>query len=246
MSHAQAALRVTREVIGLSPESDATGDARLDVREAGAESRGSDTRERIIEEARALFADKGFDGATIGAIARRVGIAEGTIYRHFESKEDLFISCLMPAVEAFINRHVPEMGKARTVREFIRHSVELHFRFYEEHLDSMNILYAEAPYHPRLMEILGQRIMAGTKALVPSLKAMLSSGGIKNTRNLAAIGVAFDAGVWAIINFGDRFRDLYEKMGLGVDREALIEDMTDQYLYGLIGRPPDAETFRDS
>lgn len=208
----------------------------------GPETRGSETRDRILETARALFAERGFDGATIGAIARLAGIAEGTIYRHFESKEDLFISCLMPALNAFMDRHIPEFDAAGTIQEFIRRSVELHFRFYKEHLDSMNILYAESPYHPRLMDILVERLKARMETMMPSYAQMLSRSGVKIRRNMAAIGIAFDAGVWAIVNFGDRFRDLYEKTGVGVDRETLIQDVADHYLYGLIGRPPEGDT----
>jgi AcrR family transcriptional regulator len=54
-----------------------------------AASRGLRTQERIEQATLALFADKGVDRTTIGDIARAAGIAEGTIYRHFPSKEEL-------------------------------------------------------------------------------------------------------------------------------------------------------------
>ncbi|MGF1631004.1 MAG: TetR/AcrR family transcriptional regulator [Kiloniellaceae bacterium] len=52
-------------------------------------ARGARTQEKIEQETLALFADKGVDRTTIGDIARAAGIAEGTIYRHFASKEEL-------------------------------------------------------------------------------------------------------------------------------------------------------------
>src|SRR5690606_2484428 len=52
-------------------------------------TRGQRTQERIEQETLALFAEKGVDRTTIGDIARAAGIAEGTLYRHFQSKEAL-------------------------------------------------------------------------------------------------------------------------------------------------------------
>ncbi len=54
-----------------------------------AASRGARTQERIEQATLALFAEKGVDRTTIGDIARAAGIAEGTIYRHYPSKEEL-------------------------------------------------------------------------------------------------------------------------------------------------------------
>lgn len=54
-----------------------------------AATRGARTQEKIERVALTLFAEKGVDRTTIGDIARAAGIAEGTIYRHFPSKEEL-------------------------------------------------------------------------------------------------------------------------------------------------------------
>jgi TetR/AcrR family transcriptional regulator, repressor of fatR-cypB operon len=43
----------------------------------------------ILDAALALFAERGFHGAAIPEIAERAGVAAGTIYRHFASKEAL-------------------------------------------------------------------------------------------------------------------------------------------------------------
>jgi AcrR family transcriptional regulator len=47
------------------------------------------TKDRIIQSALKLFSRKGFRGTTIKDIAHEVGVTEGAIYRHFQSKEDL-------------------------------------------------------------------------------------------------------------------------------------------------------------
>ncbi|WP_415177749.1 TetR/AcrR family transcriptional regulator [Parasphingorhabdus sp.] len=52
-------------------------------------------KERVIlEAARAIFVDHGFDGARMQEIARRAGIGEGTIYSYYESKAELMFAVL--------------------------------------------------------------------------------------------------------------------------------------------------------
>ena len=48
------------------------------------------TRERILQAAFELISDKGFAGASTREIAKRAGVAEVTLFRHFTSKENLF------------------------------------------------------------------------------------------------------------------------------------------------------------
>ena len=47
-------------------------------------------RERILRESLRYFARNGFAGTKVADLARGIGIAQGTIYRYFDSKENLF------------------------------------------------------------------------------------------------------------------------------------------------------------
>jgi AcrR family transcriptional regulator len=49
------------------------------------------TRERLLRAARELIEEGGYGAATVVAIAQRAGVAAGTLYRHFGSKEELFV-----------------------------------------------------------------------------------------------------------------------------------------------------------
>ena len=49
-------------------------------------------REEILETATELFAEQGFSDAVTQALADRLGVGKGTIYRHFPSKRDLFLA----------------------------------------------------------------------------------------------------------------------------------------------------------
>ncbi len=51
-------------------------------------------RAKILDAALAVFAEKGYDGGTMRDIAARVGVTEPALYRHFASKEDLFLTLM--------------------------------------------------------------------------------------------------------------------------------------------------------
>jgi AcrR family transcriptional regulator len=49
------------------------------------------TRDRLLAAARELVEEDGYAGASVMAIAERAGVASGTLYRHFSSKQELFV-----------------------------------------------------------------------------------------------------------------------------------------------------------
>jgi AcrR family transcriptional regulator len=56
----------------------------------GRRLRGAATRARVLEAARELFGEHGYEGTSIDAVLRRSGVARGALYHHFGSKADLF------------------------------------------------------------------------------------------------------------------------------------------------------------
>jgi AcrR family transcriptional regulator len=56
--------------------------------------KGAVTRERILDAAEQLFAERGFEGATLRDVATRVGIRNPSLYNHFDSKEGLYAAVL--------------------------------------------------------------------------------------------------------------------------------------------------------
>jgi AcrR family transcriptional regulator len=62
------------------------------------EARGAGTdpakRRQIVEGARAVFLERGFEGASMGEIARVAGVSKGTLYVYFQNKEELFCAIM--------------------------------------------------------------------------------------------------------------------------------------------------------
>ncbi|MEM9491791.1 MAG: TetR/AcrR family transcriptional regulator, partial [Myxococcota bacterium] len=61
--------------------------------------KGGDKRERILDAAEKIFAENGFYNARVAQIARAAGVADGTIYLYFKSKDDLLISLFESRME---------------------------------------------------------------------------------------------------------------------------------------------------
>ena len=52
------------------------------------------TKQRIMDEALTLFAEKGYGNVFVGQIAEAVGIKAPSLYKHYKSKQDIFNAIL--------------------------------------------------------------------------------------------------------------------------------------------------------
>jgi AcrR family transcriptional regulator len=62
-------------------------------------ARLAQARERIVDAALDQLAEGGYASASVAAVARRSGVATGTVYRHFPSKQDLFAEVFRRAAQ---------------------------------------------------------------------------------------------------------------------------------------------------
>ena len=75
------------------------------------------TRQRLIDAASLVIAERGLEGATLDEIATRVGLTKGAIYDNFESKDDLILAVIM-AKAAQPRR--PRFEAAGTLKEHLQ------------------------------------------------------------------------------------------------------------------------------
>ncbi|MBW2314628.1 MAG: helix-turn-helix transcriptional regulator [Deltaproteobacteria bacterium] len=87
--------------------------------------RGRRSRARIREAARELFAERGFDGATLRAIAERAGMGASSIYRHVRSKEELLVAELADLQEEAWTRFRTEDDRSAPTRDRIQRFLDL-------------------------------------------------------------------------------------------------------------------------
>jgi AcrR family transcriptional regulator len=74
-----------------------------------------DTRARVLEAAARLFAERGFESATIAAIAEEAGVSPETVYAGFRNKRTLLGELIRAAVRGGESSPVPEQAGPRAV-----------------------------------------------------------------------------------------------------------------------------------
>jgi AcrR family transcriptional regulator len=88
----------------------------------------SSKRRQILDGAKKVFMDLGFDGASMGEIARSAGVSKGTLYVYFADKNRLFEAIVeeeMLEQQKVAFNFEPERDVATTLREFGQAYIEL-------------------------------------------------------------------------------------------------------------------------
>jgi len=102
-------------------------------------ARGRRSRARIREAARSLFLERGFDGATLRAIAERAGMGASSIYRHVQSKEELLIEELSDMQEEAWTRFREVDDRNRPTADRLRNFFDVQHALLVENRDLTTI-----------------------------------------------------------------------------------------------------------
>ncbi len=112
-----------------------------------------DRRRRIVLTAMAMLQQRGYDEIQMRDVAQQAGVALGTLYRYFPSKEQLFAHVLVEWSSSFdeaVRRRRPERGSdAERLRQVLRRAVGA----FERHPNFLQVLtLLEVSKDPAVME----------------------------------------------------------------------------------------------
>ncbi|WP_272976383.1 TetR/AcrR family transcriptional regulator [Deinococcus geothermalis] len=136
------------------------------------------TDEQIVQAARAVFLEQGFS-ATTAEIARRAGISEGTLFKRFATKEDLFEEAVgLRDSAAWREELVVGTGDVR------RNLERAALRFLDAAariVPSLMLIFSRghAPDHNPMLERLGNPIRHDADALAAYLRAEVALGRVR-------------------------------------------------------------------
>lgn len=126
--------------------------------------RGEATRRRILEAAEAVFAEVGYHEASIVKVTERAGVALGTFYLYFDSKQTVF-EALVIDLNARVRQSMSEaMAGAANRVEAERGGFEGFFRFTAQHPALYRVVREAEFVSPQVLKLHYERIVEGYTA----------------------------------------------------------------------------------
>lgn len=158
--------RKTAPAEGIAPPSHSVTGRQARSRTApaptGREARTAQRREVILNAALDEFAERGFESARLDDVAKRAGIAKGTIYLYFRDKETLFqellremLTPIIGGLEALGQADVPAKQLAEHMRDVFVHEV-----FETRRKDVIRLMIAEGRRFPKLAEFYYREVLS--------------------------------------------------------------------------------------
>ena len=187
----------------------AAASSRQSARTAKAAAR----REAILDAALDEFAARGFAAARLDDVARRAGVAKGTIYIHFRDKEALFQELILFQLSPVVGSFEAALASDLPLRTIVDQAIEIFVRdiFGTRRKHVMRLIISEGPRFPALAEFYYRQVLARMlKAVRGRLNRALERGEIADDTLIRFPQLLGAASVIAIIWHGlfDRFEPL--------------------------------------
>lgn len=97
----------------------------------------------ILKAARCVFARQGYSATVVDDIAGQAGIAKGTLYLYFRSKEEIFLAALVEDARTMDHLTRERMQSAASWREKLAAYIGVRMEYLESHSDFLRIYLAE-------------------------------------------------------------------------------------------------------
>jgi len=105
--------------------------------------RDPDKPQQIIEAAVRVFARRGYYNSRVSDIAREAGIAAGTIYLYFKTKDDILVTLFRDKMAEFVGALRKAIAGEPDAASKVRRLVSLHFSMLEENPDLAEVVQVE-------------------------------------------------------------------------------------------------------
>ena len=140
------------------------------------------TKQRILDEALTLFAEKGYDGTGVDLIAERVGIKGPSLYKHYKGKEEILNALIDVAEERYEEMFGSEknIGKIPKDREeFIKVTMErISFTMRDPMIRKIRMLLVQEQFRSeRISEVTTRHQLDGIQRMFAKIiKGMMDEG----------------------------------------------------------------------
>jgi AcrR family transcriptional regulator len=189
-----------------------------------------------LEVAARVFAAHGFANTTVQTIANYIGVGNGTVYRYFPTKDQLFLAAVERGLQELTSEMDRVVQQPGDPLEVFQEAIRTYLRFFHRHPEMAELFIQERaafPQHHRPLYFAAQCDDEKFRKHHEFYQRLLATGRIRP--------VPFEQ-LFAIVGdllYGTILTNLLS--GRSVDPDAQAEAITDLILYGLLRRPEQAD-----
>ena len=190
----------------------------------------TETKKRILQAAQKLFARSGYDGTTTRELATAAGVAEGTLFRHFDNKKAMLIEV---ATEGWVElltdllTELSEMGSYKAVAQVMRRRM-LNIR---ENSDMMRVCFLEAQFHPDLRDKIQLEVIGKMSIVAEAFFETAMEKGVYRKMNPKIVAQVF-LGMFAVAGFSQN--TIMEPNASPQEMQEMAEGLADIFLNGVL------------
>jgi len=190
-------------------------------------------RQQILDSARDLFFQKGFESTTIEEIADRTELSKGAIYLHFPSKEEIYITLMLEGSQILYEMLRESATADLPADTLLRRLSQAYFRFYREYTGYFRMLFlylSSAEVHKKITSELCDRCESSAKECLNLVAAIIQKGidqGLFRPCNAWEYAVMTWTCKNGIILLGERGDDEVLQLGTSVEKlqDLFVETM---------------------
>ncbi len=162
--------------------------ASAEVKETGRSrriDRAAERRAAIVQAAMDEFIARGFAATRLDDIAKRAGVAKGTIYLHFKDKESMFEELIRTAIVPFVSRLSAPPPSSGSVRDMVEALARM---FLQEVAgtrrgDLVRLIIAEGPRFPEIADFYYREVVSrGLAAMRGLIQLAIARGEIREPK----------------------------------------------------------------
>lgn len=192
--------------------------------------KNSDKRRRILDAAVKVFAEKGFFQARVSDIARKAGVADGTIYLYFKNKDDLLISIFEEKMKEINVKFREALASETDPLERFRKLIAMHLAGFQAYPELAAVLQVELRQSSRFMR---EYKKVELKKYLDLMGDVVQEG---QARGVFRKDVPLGLVKRFIFGTLDEVVSTWVMAGRSYDLESLTDPLTDLFVHGL-GEP---------
>lgn len=131
------------------------------------------TRQKVLDAARDLFSERGYEPATIRDIAKGAGMSTGAVFANFQDKAELFEAVLAENMERLTEVVRAAAAPSGAVKDRLTTALDAGYHHTLDHLPLMQAIVARSWFQPQQAE---QRARGFTKGLLSIIGEVLRDG----------------------------------------------------------------------